>query len=411
MNRRALFKKWYKHKEHDYEITETLQYTDETGRKPDICWIYSGRNRGKSFEVDTNVIADAYYDNRLFAYVRRHETTNYDVEAYFEDKKAFVRDMTDGARDGITKDTRKIYLYHIEHNESTGKYKRVLDECIGYFFPLENESDLRSLQYPDIYNMIYEEVLTNKRYLPAEPDLLMNLISTLKRNKKDFRVWLISNTVSIVNPYSNAWGLNLARNKAGEVHLSKLYLRRYDENGEEEYLLIASHYLVNKDELSEEDKKKDRNRIKTGISSNTWDELFLYKTVPLSFIRRYEIIDTVVFEYEDIMMQVDLLEVPVNMMDVYRYCDEEEYDEAESDKTIIIGYVRRKTTEPHEGTRVYTNNNKRFNDYTTIGFQMIYKIDRIIYDLKKVGWLVGADNLTMNDFYRIWDNLRNPFAY
>ena len=240
MERTKLFKKYYKNENHDYEISETLSYHDETNRPPDICFVYSGRNRGKSFEVSTQLLADSYFDNNFFGYIRRNDATVYEIEQYFADKTEFIKDMTDGVSEGITMSKGKLYLYHYDDD------KRILDKPVGYFFALSRQSSYKSLQFPEIRNLLFEEVLTDQTFLSAEPEKLMNLYSTCKRSKTDFTMWLISNTISVVNPYSNSWGIKLAQNKAGEVRLSKLYLGVYDENQKEQYLLIAAHYLKDK---------------------------------------------------------------------------------------------------------------------------------------------------------------------
>jgi hypothetical protein len=95
------------------------------------------------------------------------------------------------------------------------------------------------------------------------------------------------------------------------------------------------------------------------------------------------------------MMQGDIIEVPTNYKDVIVY-------EVEPTTELIpVLYIRRKTGEPLPGTRVYTNNPDRINKYSTKGFKMVYKIDEYVAELTKRGWVLGADNLTMND----WDNI------
>lgn len=400
MERDKLFKKYYKSKFHDYEIADTLSATEE---KIDIAFIYSGRNRGKSFEVSSQLIADAFYDKRLFGYVRRNDCTSYDIEQYFADKSDFIKDMTDNVYCGITRQKGKLKFYNEEIDTETGEVNRVIGDDCGYFFALSRQASFRSLQYPDVYNLIYEEVLTDGSYLNAEPEKLMNLYSTVRRSKKDFMMWLISNTVSVVNPYSNSWGIYLARNKPGDIKLSKLYLGSKGEDGEEDYLLIAAHYLQDKDSISKEESKKKRNRIKTGITSNRWDELQLFTTVNLKFIKQFKPQETVIFEFDDLMFQGDIIELPINFMDMYS--DDE--DEIKADKdTMPILYIRRKTTEPFVNTRIYTNNPDRMNPYTTKGFKLLYKIDTAIDTLFNRGWIVGTDNLTMNDFYKSFGKLR-----
>lgn len=402
MERSKLFKKWYKHKEHDYELDETLQYHDDTGREIDIAFIYSGRNRGKSFEISTQLIADAYYDHKQFGYIRRNDATNYEVEQYFADKSEFIKDMTDGMYEGVTRDKGKLYFYKYEENENGDLVRYMSNTACGYFFALSRQSAYKSLQYPELYNLIYEEVLTDGAYLNAEPEKLMNLYSTCKRNKTGFRMFLVSNTISVVNPYSASWGIYLNKNKPGDVRLSKLYLGTYNKEGKEDYLLIAAHYLKNKGDLTKEDLKKDRLRIKTGISSNKWDELRLYATLPLSKVKKYKPLETVVFMYDDVCIQGNLLEIPKNMID----CEIDDLGEDYLSKDLMpILYLRRKTTEPKPQTRIYTNNAKYFSEYVTKGFIEIYKVDRAVAELYDRGWLIGADNLTMNDFDNIFKKL------
>lgn len=399
MDRKALFEKWNKHPEHDYEIKDTLQYTDGE-REQDISFVYSGRERGKSFDIVANLLADAWYDGKGFGYLRRNVETRYDIEEYFADKVDFIKDMTDGKADGVTVNEGSLYLYKDSVSEK-GVSKREYIKFIGKPFAISRANKYKSHQYPDIYDMIYEEVLTTDAYLQAEPEKVLSIYSTINRPEgvKKSHLWLVSNLVSVVNPYSKAWGIYLSKNKAGDVRLTRLYLGSYDKDGKEKYLLVGAHYLKDKNELSKEDKKKNRNRVKTGIANNKWDELKLFPHLDLSFVKQYKIEDNVVFEYDDIMLQGSIILVPKNVMAVYRDGEKPMYD-------IPALYIRRKTTEPYETTRLYTNNPERFSDYVTRGFYKVYKIDMIVEQLIARGWIFGADNLTMNDFDNIYKKLR-----
>ena len=401
MERDKLFKKFYKSKFHDYEIEETLSSTEQ---KIDIAFVYSGRNRGKSFEISSQLIADAWYDKKLFGYIRRNDCTSYDIEQYFEDKRDFISDMTDGLYCGITRQKGKLKFFSEESDEETGEVNRIIGEDCGYFFALSRQASYKSLQYPEVKNLIYEEVLTDGSYLSSEPEKLMNLYSTVRRSKEDFMMWLVSNTVSVVNPYSSSWGIYLAKNKPGDIRLSKLYLGSKGEDDEEQYLMIAAHYLQDKATISKEELKKKRNRIRTSISNNRWDELQLYTTVSLRFMRQFTIDETVVFEYDDLMFQGDIVEVPNNIIRLYT-ADEDE-TVVPTKETIPILYIRRKTTEPFATTRLYTNNAERMSEYVTKGFKIIYTIDKAIDAILQRGWVIGADNLTMNDFYKSLGKLR-----
>ena len=402
MNRKKLFAKYYKNLNHDYEIAETLQYKDDKQREIDIAFVYSGRNRGKSFEICTQLLADAWYDGKEFGYIRRHDATNFEIEQYFADKSDFIKDMTDNEYDSIIRDKGKLYFCR-DVREENGEIKKIksLNPC-GYFFALSRQSSYKSLQFPKLFNLIYEEVLTDDAsgYLSSEPEKLMNLYSTCRRSKPDFKLWLVSNTISIVNPYSTSWGIYLSKNRAGEVRLSKLYLGSYDQNGNEEYYLIAAHYLKDKGDITKEERRKKKNRVKTSIASNKWDELHLYATLPMRLVRDYDIEETVVFEYDDVLIQGDIIQIPKNLIECY-INDSDKY----SKELMPVMYIRRKTSEPKPNTRVYSNNPNHFNNYTTKGFKKIYKIDKVVEALYTRGWMIGADNLTMNDFNTIFKKL------
>ena len=400
MKRNKLFAKYAKHPKHTYEIQETLSYHDDTDREPDIIFPYSGRNRGKSFEISAQCLADAWYDDKQLAYVRRYEDTQDMINDYFGDKTEFIHDMTDGLCDRISIYKGTLYFSHV--GEEDGKLKTIRDKELGKFFALSRQDRYKSLQYPQIWNMIFEEVITDGNFLSGEPEKLMNLYSTISRSRRGFRFFMISNLVTPVNPYSNSWGLYMDRAKPGEVKLTKLYLGEYDENGEEKYLLIAGHYLKDMNQLSDADIKKysKRNRIKTGIASNRWDEARLYPVMDLKFIKQYDILETAVFEYDDLMFQMDILEVPRNIRKLYL-----EETDIPSQDTMFIGYIRRKSTEPFEETRLYTNNPERLSIYATKGIKLVYKIDKIVEYLKNNGWVVGCNNLVMNSFDQIYAKL------
>lgn len=401
MNRKKLFKKYSKHPKHTYELSETMSLTDETGRTPNIAFIYSGRDRGKSFEICTQCLADAWFDDKQLAYIRRYEDTQQMIQDYFADKEPFIKDMTDGISDRIVISKSILYFAHYDQDEN----KMIHDKELGRFFALSREGRYRSLQYPKIKNLLFEEVLTGGSWLQGESELLFNLYSTITRSDPEAKMYLISNLVTSVNPYSNGWGIHFDRTKPGEITLTKLYLEAYDEDGNERYFLIASHYLKDRNQLSKEDLSKtaNRNRIRTGIASNKWDEAKLYPVMDLKFIKQYDIQETVVFEYDDMMFQMDILEVPQNIRQLY--LDQEE-EVKPSTNVMYIGYIRRKTTEPWENTRLYTNNPDRLSPYSTKGFKLIYKIDKVVQYLRETGWIVGCNNLTMNNFDTVFAKLK-----
>lgn len=149
MERKDLVKKWHAHKARTYDLKETMSVKDDEGRHPDIAFIYSGRNRGKSFEVAAECIMDAYYSDKLFLYLRRNDAKGYEVEEYFQDKIDFIKDMTDNKSDNVSFYRGGIYLSHIS-TDLKDNGKRILDKQIGYFHAVSRHSRVKSLQFPKV---------------------------------------------------------------------------------------------------------------------------------------------------------------------------------------------------------------------------------------------------------------------
>lgn len=76
-----------------------------------------------------------------------------------------------------------------------------------YSFALtEMESD-KGNSYPKIDNVLFDEFLSRRGYLPEEFVLFMNTVSTITRRRKGVRFFLLGNTVNKYCPYFKEMGL------------------------------------------------------------------------------------------------------------------------------------------------------------------------------------------------------------
>lgn len=75
---------------------------------------------------------------------------------------------------------------------------------IGYFVPLSIASSFKSVSFPDVKWIIFDEYIIEKgatHYLPNEQVAFDNFYSTVDRYKDKTRVLFLANAVSITNPY------------------------------------------------------------------------------------------------------------------------------------------------------------------------------------------------------------------
>ena len=175
--------------------------------------LFGGRDNGKSYTVKEHCLIEAVENGNQFAYVRRDEleTKPAKVEQYFVDYD--ISALTDGKADKVSVYNGKIYLSKITENLSE---KRVLE--IGHVFWLGGAEHYKSLQYPKVTDLIYEEFLTDKGYDINESDNLQSIISTIFRSREG-RIWLIGNTDSKFNPLLEEWGItkSFAKQKQGST--------------------------------------------------------------------------------------------------------------------------------------------------------------------------------------------------
>lgn len=165
--------------------------------------IYGKRSNGKSYAVKHFSVQNAINnpDKEKFVYLRRYslDVRAGDVALYFNDLP--IEKMTNGEYKDVEVRQKKINLVH--YNDKNKVDKRL---HIGYVMYLSGVEHFKSLSYPDVENMIFEEFVTNEGYLIDEPTKLMNIISTVFRDRKG-KIFMIGNTVNRICPYFSEWQL------------------------------------------------------------------------------------------------------------------------------------------------------------------------------------------------------------
>ena len=118
---------------------------------------------------------------------------------------------------------------------------------IGRGLDLNGAEHYKSQAFPDYEDVIFEEFVSQKdKYIPNEPYELLQLISTIARNRK-IRVWMVANTVSRVCPYFSQWGLkNYLKQKIGTIDVYHFNIK--DEDGKAGTIDISLERCVGAEE-------------------------------------------------------------------------------------------------------------------------------------------------------------------
>ena len=169
--------------------------------------IVGGRGTGKTFNCKKHCIEDFIKHGRQFFYVRRYNTElDLAVQGFFEQLQK---------ENLFTEHTFKI-------QKSKHLYKFFMDKkLIGFACALSTALILKSASFPDVFNVIFDEALiargSSYRYLRNEITQFLELLETIFRLRNG-RVMILSNAITVANPYYEFWDIVPKENKQFELY-------------------------------------------------------------------------------------------------------------------------------------------------------------------------------------------------
>lgn len=319
------------------------------------------RSNGKSYQVKHCCVYEFFKYGYKFIYLRRLgvETKNYMVESYFDDVK--LKKLTTGFETIIVYRSG-IYLGHYDENGMA-----VRDVQCGMVMSLASSTHYKSMSLLEYKNIIFEEFVTTHGYLPNEPDMLQQLVSTIARQGK-VRVWLIGNTISRLCPYFNEWQLvNIPKQKLGTIEIYRIKTQYKDEKGEPVVINIAVELC----ESGNNNGKMFFGAVSKSIVNGTW-EADEQPHIP--------------YDYKDCELLYSLTVVKHNMLyvlEVLRHGEE----------MFIFVHPTNKIK-----TQRVIDNMYQPDMYTTARLVELTTGDRVIKTLIRMNKLCYSDNLTGTEF-------------
>ena len=172
-----------------------------------INLIVGNRGGGKSYGAKEKATDNFTKKKEQFGYIRRYKD---DLKKPLEQ---FFKDISQDFPEYECKvEGDKVYI-RLRTNDKNQKWTD--DDIAGYGFSLSTANNKKSMSYPDITMLIYDEFLLeegNQRYLPNEVEKLLNLYETVARpgsGHKRVTLWLLGNAISVTNPYFLYWDLQM----------------------------------------------------------------------------------------------------------------------------------------------------------------------------------------------------------
>ncbi len=210
---------------------------------PQYMILFSARNDGKSYAAKESVLRRFWEKGEQFTYLRRQDIDirRADQSLYWADFLGLdnkVEEITGGAWSEIIADKDGFSLAKVD--EATGKMMK--GPLIGYIHALSVAGKAyKSLQFPDVHTIIYEEFVTAEGYLFNEADRLQQYVSTVFRDRSDVCCVMIGNKITRLNPYFRQWQLNgIFKMEPGQTDVYD-FREPDEETGEETTTRIIVH--------------------------------------------------------------------------------------------------------------------------------------------------------------------------
>ena len=173
--------------------------------------IVGNRGGGKTFGSKEYAIDRFIKYKEQFGYIRRYKD---DLK---EPMQQYFKDIEYKYPDYEFKTDSKYFYIRLRSEDDNVKWTE--DDIAGYGFVLSTANNKKSISYPRITTLIYDEFLIdkgNQRYLTNEPVALLNLYETIARPGTDHPrviLFMLANALSITNPYFLYWDLKMPTKK------------------------------------------------------------------------------------------------------------------------------------------------------------------------------------------------------
>lgn len=176
-----------------------------------IFLIIGGRGVGKTFNVIGESLDDLFFNNESMIYLRRLgvEVDELEKQNFITEKllKVYFKERFSNYNFDESRQIMRFTIDEVIHEIRVIRNKIFFDNrCIIYFLALSRAGHVKSNNYPNIKYLVFDEVIIdrsispNARYIRNEFTVLLNLIETVKRERKDFYLFMLSNVGENFNP-------------------------------------------------------------------------------------------------------------------------------------------------------------------------------------------------------------------
>lgn len=182
--------------------------------------VFGERSNGKTYSALEYALERYKKNGEQFAYVRRwgEDIRPKNLVDLFSGhtENGSIAKIFEGEWTRIHYGSSKFYLERVTEE---GDIERANDN-VGFAFDLNSMEHYKSISFPRITTIIFDEFMSRGGYLPNEWILFTNTLSTIIRLRNNVKIIMLGNTVNKYCPYFGEMGLtHVKEQKPGTVDI------------------------------------------------------------------------------------------------------------------------------------------------------------------------------------------------
>jgi hypothetical protein len=263
--------------------------------------VFGERSNGKTYGALEDCLKEYFEssEKNQFAYLRRWDTEikKKSMSELFSsiESNGVIFKLSKGKYNTIVFKTGKFYLATRENDDL-----KVSDFSCGFAFALNNMEHDKSVSYPNITRVIFDEFISRMGYLADEFVTFTNVLSTIIRQRNNVKIFMLGNTVNKYCPYFGEMGLKHIK----EMKPGTIDLYTYGEAD----LRVAVEYCTptgaNGGKASDVYFSFDNPKLNM-ITSGIW-EINIYPHCPCKY-RPSDVIFTFFMSFDDSILQGEII--------------------------------------------------------------------------------------------------------
>lgn len=180
--------------------------------------IIGERSNGKTYACLKHCIEEYFEYGKEFVVIRRWELDikGSNGEKIFNNliENDEIKKLSKGKYTGVLYKSRQYYFTYLDENNQPIVEK----EPFAYALALSLDEHYKSVPFPNVWNIVFDEFLTRGAYLPDEFIKFTALLSTIIRHRTGIKIFMCGNTVNIYSPYFKEMGLTrINKMKKGDI--------------------------------------------------------------------------------------------------------------------------------------------------------------------------------------------------